>query len=155
MLRTLLALLLLANAGVYAWTHGWLDPLLPAPGSTEREPARLSAQVNAESVRVLPAQATQAGQAGQAAPQEAAQPTAPRCLEIGPFGLVDAAQAEATLEAAGLVAAGTWERDLRAPGQVWLRVPRADAALRDKLQSLAAGSPVLAAGFKACASAGP
>lgn len=148
MLRGVLLVLVLANAGVYAWSRGWLDPLLPAPGSTEREPGRLAAQVNAESVRVLPAQVAQA------AMQDAAQRAAQRCVEIGPFGLVDAAQAEATLEAAGL-AAGTWERDLRAAGQVWLRVPRADGALRDKLQALAAGAPVLAAGFKACAAAGP
>lgn len=142
MLRVLLLLLVLANAGVYAWTSGWLDPLLPPPGKAEREPARLAAQISPESVRVLPARAAQEA-------QEAAQRDATRCLEIGPFGLVDAAQAEATLEAAGL-SAGTWERDLRAPGQMWLRVPRADAALREKLQALAAGAPVLAAGFKAC-----
>lgn len=148
MLRVLLLLLVLANAGVYAWSHGWLDPLLPAPGSNEREPARLASQANADSVRVLPAQVAQA------AMQDAAQRAAPRCVEIGPFGLADVTQAEATLEAAGL-APGSWERDLRAPGQAWLRVPRADGALRDKLQALAAGAPVLAAGFKPCASPGP
>ncbi|MBL8343067.1 MAG: hypothetical protein JNL30_16490 [Rubrivivax sp.] len=142
MLRTLLLLLLLANAAVFAWTHGWLDPLVPPPGSTEREPARLAAQVNADAVRVVPA-------SPRGAQQEAAPRAATRCLEIGPFGLVDAAQAEATLEAAGL-AAGTWERDLREPGQMWLRVPRADAVLRERLQALAAGAPVLAAGFKPC-----
>lgn len=153
MLRVMLLLLLLANAGMYAWSHGWLDPLLPAPGSSEREPARLAAQVNAESVRVLSPSPASPASSALPAPGAAPDRSALRCMEIGPFGLVDAAQAEATLEAAGL-AAGTWERDLRAPGQVWLRVPRADAALRDRLQALAAGAPVLAAGFKACAGAG-
>jgi hypothetical protein len=143
MLRALLLLLLVANAGVFAWTRGWLDPLVPPPGSADREPARPAAQVRPESVRVLPVQVAREA-------REATQRAAPRCVEIGPFGLVDAARAEATLEAAGL-AAGTWERDLREPGQMWLRLPRADAALRERLQALAAGAPVLAAGFKACA----
>lgn len=40
------------------------------------------------------------------------------------------------------------------PAQVWLRVPRADAALRARLQVVAANDPALAAsGFKACAAA--
>jgi hypothetical protein len=145
MLRTLLLLLLLANAAVFAWTKGWLEPLWPAPGMAEREPARLAAQVNADAVKVLPAQAG-------AEAANAVRRAAVRCLEIGPFGLVDAAAAEAALEAAG-VSAGSWERDLRGPAQVWLRVARADATLREKLQGLAAGNPLLAAGFRACAGA--
>jgi hypothetical protein len=138
-LRTLLALLLLANVAMYGWTAGWLEPFWPAPGLAEREPARLAGQVNPESVKVLGSSA-----AG------AARPSAPRCLEVGPFGLVDATAAEAALEAAGLPA-GSWERDLRGPSQVWLRVPRADAALREKLQTLAANSAPLSGGFKTCA----
>jgi hypothetical protein len=40
------------------------------------------------------------------------------------------------------------------PPQVWLRVPRADAALRARLQAIAASEPALGAGgFKACAAA--
>jgi hypothetical protein len=144
MLRTLFILLVAANIGVFAWSNGWLDPLVPAPGVAEREPARLGAQVNAAAVKVLtPVAASDAiGSAARAA--------APRCVELGPFGLVDATAAEAVLEAAGLPA-GTWERDLRGPAQVWLRVPRADAAMREKLQSLAASSSLLSGGFRACA----
>lgn len=139
MLRTLLLVLLLANAGVYAWSRGWLEPMFIAPALAEREPARLTRQVNPDAVRVLPA-----------ASEAAARAQAPRCVEVGPFGLVDAAAAEAVLEAGGL-ATGAWERDLRGPAQVWLRVPRADAALRERLQAMAAGSPLLAGGFRACA----
>ncbi|MBL8289621.1 MAG: hypothetical protein JNL85_16690 [Rubrivivax sp.] len=143
-MRTLLLLLLLANALVFSWASGWLDPMLPAPGQAEREPARLEAQVNPGAVKVLaPAAASEANDARLAAA---------RCVEVGPFGLVDASAAESVLESAGL-AAGTWERDLRGPAQVWLRVPRADAAMRDKLQALAAGSTLLAGGFRSCASA--
>jgi hypothetical protein len=143
MLRTLLLLLLVANLGVFAWTQGWLDPFLPAPGMSEREPARLAGQVNVQSVQVLPATATPAAAA-------ASRPNALSCLEAGPFGLVDAAGAEAALEAAGL-ASGSWERELRGPAQVWLRIPRADSALRERLQALAAANPALATGFRACA----
>jgi hypothetical protein len=44
MLRTLVLLLLLANGGFFAWTQGWLDPVLP-PRSEQREPERLAAQL--------------------------------------------------------------------------------------------------------------
>jgi len=138
MLRALLLLLVLANLGVFAWSHGWLEPIWVAPDQAEREPARLSRQVNAEAVRVLPAASE---------PVVRAQL---RCVEVGPFGLVDAAAAEAVLEAGGL-APGGWERDVRGPAQVWLRVPRADTALREKLQALAAANPLLASGFRPCA----
>lgn len=142
MLRALLLVLLLANALVFAWAQGWLEPVLHAPGQADREPARLANQVNPEAVRILPAAAaTEAVGAARA--------SALRCVEVGPFGLVDAAAAEAALEAGGL-AAGTWERDLRGPAQLWLRVPRADAATREKLQGLSASSPLLANGFRAC-----
>ena len=142
-MRTLLLLLLLANGAVFAWTHGWLEPAVPAPGQAEREPARLVAQVNADAVRILPP-----GAAGDATARQAP----PRCVEAGPFGLVDATAAEAALEAADLPA-GVWERDLRGPTQVWLRVPHADTALRERLQTIAASSAPLAGGFKACATA--
>jgi hypothetical protein len=143
MLRTLLLLLVLANGLVFAWAQGWLEPALHAPGQADREPARLASQVHADAVRILPPAA--ASEAAGAARQSAL-----RCVEVGPFGLVDDASAEAVLEAGGL-ASGAWERDLRGPAQVWLRVPRADAAMRERLQALAAGSPMLAGGFRSCA----
>lgn len=143
MLRALLLLLVLANVGVFAWSRGWLEPMWVAPDHADREPARHSRQVRPEAVRVLPA-ASEAGSRAQA----------PRCVEIGPFGLVDAAAAELVLEGGGLQP-GSWERDLRGPAQVWLRVPRADAAMRERLQALAAGSPMLAGGFRACGAATP
>ena len=146
MLRVLLLVLLAANGLVHAWMQGWLEPALPAPGQAEREPARLAAQVNPEVVTVLPPAPASAAAARQAAI---------RCVEAGPFGVVDAAAAEAALEAANLpgLPRGSWERDLRGPTQVWLRVPRADAALRAQLQTLASGSTALAGGFKTCTSA--
>ena len=155
MLRTLLVLLLAANAAMWAWTQGWLEPFMPAPGAAEREPARLTSQVRADAVKLVSPAAAVVAKASDAAAAAAAaaanSAAASRCVEAGPFGLVDATAAEAALEAGGF-AAGSWERDMRGPAQIWLRVPRADATLRDKLQALATGNTALAAGFKACAS---
>ena len=147
MWRTLLVVLLAANGLVYAWMQGWLEPAWPAPGQAEREPARLASQVNPGAVTVL-----QPGPAGGAA--GAARQTAIRCVEAGPFGVVDAAAAEAALESANLpgLLRGGWERDVRGPSQVWLRVPRADAALRAQLQAFTSGNAALASGSAALAS---
>lgn len=52
MLRWVITLLVLANAGFYAWTHGHLAPLGFAP-SDQREPERLQAQIQPEAMRLL------------------------------------------------------------------------------------------------------
>jgi hypothetical protein len=52
MLRTLIALLIAANVGVYAWTQSWLAPLGLAPVSP-REPQRLEQQIQPEALRIL------------------------------------------------------------------------------------------------------
>jgi hypothetical protein len=147
MLRTLLVLLLGCNVLVFAWARGWLEPMFIAPAHVEREPARLAGQVNPDAVRLL------APTAASAAVGAARQAAAVRCVEAGPFGVVDAAAAVAAMESANLPA-GSWERDVRGPAQVWLRVPAADAALRAQLQALATNSTLLSGGFKACG-AGP
>jgi hypothetical protein len=53
MLRGLVFLLLLANALFFAWTSGWLAPILPGPQAGEREPERLARQVRPERITVL------------------------------------------------------------------------------------------------------
>ena len=52
MLRALVVVLLLANAGFFAWSQGWLAPLLP-PRADLREPDRMAAQFKPELVTVL------------------------------------------------------------------------------------------------------
>jgi hypothetical protein len=66
MLRALVLVLLVANGLVFAWSQGWLSPLLQPPGVAEREPERLLQQVRPDSITVLgPAAATlAASQAG-------------------------------------------------------------------------------------------
>lgn len=57
MLRALVVLLLLANLAFFAWTLGWLDGVVGARASGDREPERLQRQVRPEAVRILPASA--------------------------------------------------------------------------------------------------
>ena len=60
MLRALVLVLLLANAGFWAWRHGWLEPLHGAIGARpegEREPERLTMQVDPDRLRLIPAEA--------------------------------------------------------------------------------------------------
>jgi hypothetical protein len=52
MLRWVIALLVLANAGFYAWTHGHLASQGFAP-TEQREPERLQAQIRPEVMRLL------------------------------------------------------------------------------------------------------
>ncbi|GIZ50748.1 SPOR domain-containing protein [Noviherbaspirillum aridicola] len=52
MLKVLFAVLLLANAGLFAWQRGHLDSLIPSG----REPARVANQLNADKVKLVPPQ---------------------------------------------------------------------------------------------------
>lgn len=119
MLRALLVLLLLANAGFYAWTQGWLAPLLP-PRAEVREPERLAAQVRPELITVLSAGAASAAVAAASAASAAggdAEPP-PVCLEAGPFTEAAAAAAEAVLAQQG-VPDGAVTREVVAQNVTW------------------------------------
>ncbi len=109
MLRALALLLVLANALFFAWTQGWLGE---PPRQAEREPERLAAQMNADSVRLLPPVAASAAvQAAQRAVQAGLQ-----CLEAGPLAESDLPAAESALRAAQL------------PDDSWARLDSAGAA---------------------------
>ena len=122
MLRALVVLtLLLANAVFFAWARGWLGA---PPRDSEREPARLLAQVRPELLIVLPAVSASAA-------VQAARVAALQCLEAGPFSDATLSAAEAALASAQLPD-GSWSRVDPATAPVWLvyagRYP--DAALR-------------------------
>lgn len=113
MLRLLVAALLLANLGLWAWGTGALESLGLAPRQ-ERDPARIGQQVHADAVRVLtPAAAAVAlGAIGTTSATSAAAGTggtAGLCLEAGPFAPAAVEAAERALAAAA-VPAGTWVR---------------------------------------------
>lgn len=125
MLRRLVLLLLLANAGFFAWTQGWLAPWLPPPGEG-REPGRLAMQVQPERIRVLSAGAASAALASAVAAGEApaaqngisGQESPPVCLEAGPFTEAAARAAEALLAEHG-VPEGAVVRELVARSYTW------------------------------------
>lgn len=54
MLRLLVVILMMANLGLYAWTQGWLNNALGTVPDGDREPQRLSAQIDPTALRVLP-----------------------------------------------------------------------------------------------------
>jgi hypothetical protein len=109
MLRALVVLLLLANGLYFGWAQGWLGP---PPRHAEHEPERLAAQVQPQTVQVLPAgTATAAVQAARAAAQV--------CLEAGPVPENALATAEAALIVAQ-VPDGVWQRVSAPPAPVWL-----------------------------------
>lgn len=82
MLRLLALVLLLANAGYFAWTHGLLADYGYAPAA-QAEPQRLAQQLRPQAMQLLTA--ADARQLENApAPTAAAQP-APECLQAGLF----------------------------------------------------------------------
>jgi hypothetical protein len=110
MLRWVVALLLLANLGFYAWHQGWLDAVLATSSLGDREPERLARQVRPEAVKLL----SRHGASGVAA---AAATTA--CLEAGPYDDEALGAAEGALRGAGLPAGGWQATSEEKPG-VWL-----------------------------------
>lgn len=96
MLRLLVLLLVLANAGVYSWRQGWLDTLVGVRAQGDREPGRLALQVQPEVVRVL----------APLPPPDADTREATACLEIGPYASAQLGPAEAALQA--VLGPGGW-----------------------------------------------
>ena len=106
MLKALVALLLLANLVFFGWTRGWLDGLVGVSARGDREPERLSQQVNADRIVILSA-------ANAVLPA-----TTVACLEAGPFSPAEATAAEAALQ--GLAPAGSWTNVRTEKPGTWL-----------------------------------
>lgn len=124
MLRSLVLVLLLANAGFYAWSHGWLNDIIGIQPDAQREPERLKQQVNAAQLTVVPASsaapASQASSAAAASSAPNTEASAGRtiCVEAGPFTAAEQPQVEATLKP--VLAPNTWTTDNVAVPGVWL-----------------------------------
>jgi hypothetical protein len=135
-------LLLVVNAGFFAWSQGWFDGLAFFRAQPEREPERLARQFQPHLLRVVSPGATSAP-AGAGAPAASATDTgqdALACVEAGPYTAADAAAAEALLEPL-LPAGSLTRRTVERPG-VWIvyagRYIAADALQRkiDELRRL-------------------
>ncbi len=166
-MRVLLALLVVANLGFLALSRGWLEPYVGLSAMHQREPHRLNAQIEPQSVRVLapPAAGPTAAAAIDApapapvlAPARAAPPVASAasaampafaCVQAGPLTAEQVPAVEAALQQLP-APAPSWQRvsAITAAGQVqvWLRIERTDAALRQRLSDL----DLLGVGFTAC-----
>lgn len=129
MLRIAVLVLFLANAGYFAWTHGWL-------GSAQKqtEPERLAQQIHPEALQVLPPSVPAASAPAPApAPSPtstpvAATPAPKQCLQAGPF---DERQANALRSAAAALPPGSWSLSSTVQGGRWMvyigRLADADA----------------------------
>mgnify|MGYP001370522295 CR=1 FL=1 len=121
MLRFLVLVLLLANAGYYAWSQGLLQAWGLAPAQ-QAEPQRLQQQIQPEALRIVgakappPVGATASGTEAAESPASAelasaasvpvaAAPSAGECLQAGVF---DEEQADALRRAAAALPQGSW-----------------------------------------------
>ncbi|MES2957250.1 MAG: SPOR domain-containing protein [Pseudomonadota bacterium] len=110
MLRTLVALLLVANLAFWAWSGGALQAIGLGPAQ-ERDPSRAAQQIRPEAVRVLPPgpAAATAAPPGPASAASGVVGSALQCLEAGPFAAGAVEVAERALATAGLPE-GSWVR---------------------------------------------
>ncbi len=132
MLRLLVLLLILLNAGYFAWSQGMLRPYGWAPPE-QSEPQRLQQQIRPEAIRILGTD--EARRAEQAA---LAPPKPPECLQAGLF---DDAQAEAVRQAAeAALPAGAWAMETVTEPARWIvymgKFPNATALARKRSELL-------------------
>lgn len=106
MLRALVALLLLANAAVFAWSQGWLDASFGTRSRAESDPARLARQLRPQNVVILSPTSARAAAAALA------------CLEAGPFSATQIGAAEAVLQP--LLPPGSWTNLRSERPAVWI-----------------------------------
>jgi len=147
MLRLAVLILLLANAGYYAWSQGLLRAWGLAP-ATQSEPERLERQLNPDALKLLPAQSQPPAETDEPEPAEAAAaaPTTPptpsstQCLQAGSF---DERQAAALRQAAATLPSGSWTLDaVVVPGR-WMvymgRFPDAETVDKKRAELRALG----------------
>jgi hypothetical protein len=129
MLRLLVVLLLMANAGFFAWHQGWLDPMLGTSATPGRDPQRLKAQVHPERLIVqapmVPPSAPNTAsapmamaQSSQASSADSAPTTAMACLEAGPFTPDEQRQVQQAL--GKTLPANSWTTQTAAVPGLWL-----------------------------------
>ncbi|MEY2688262.1 MAG: hypothetical protein RL375_2460 [Pseudomonadota bacterium] len=127
MLRVLAIVLLLANLLIFGWTQGWLGGLV-AGGDSDREPRRLSAQINAATITVVNPVALARMQSQTV------------CLEAGPFSQAELVPIDTLARSA--LPEGSWSLVTRERPGNWMvylgKFPNHDALVRkaDELKRL-------------------
>ncbi|NMM78407.1 sporulation protein [Acidovorax sp. SRB_14] len=122
MLRALVLILLLANAGYFAWAQGLMGAWGWAPAQTS-EPQRLAQQIAPEALRIVPpkadapAPAPASDPAGEAPLASAAPAERGACLQAG--GL-DAAEAQAWRSAAAALPPDSWNLERSTTAGRWM-----------------------------------
>ena len=134
MLRLTVLLLVLANAGYYAWSHGLLAAYGFAPTS-QTEPQRLSQQIKPDALRILnPTDTRQLDSAPPALPAVAASAT--ECLQVGLFNEEQTLVLRERLVSA--LPAGSWALESAVDPARWLvymgRYSSADAVTKKKTE---------------------
>jgi len=113
MLRLLVLVLLLANAGYFAWTEGLLADYGWAP-LTQAEPQRLTQQIRPEAIRLLtPSEARQLEN-----PAAASAPAAAECLQAGLFSDEQASALRARLQSS--LPATSWSLENSVEPERWI-----------------------------------
>lgn len=126
MLRLAVLLLLLANAGYYAWSEGLLLQWGFGP-MTQAEPHRMDQQIRPEAIRLLPREEVRRLEAG------ASLARAPECLQAGPL---DEAAAEPLRQVLAGWPATAWMLEPVTESGRWIvymgKYPSAESAERKK-----------------------
>ncbi|OOG37239.1 SPOR domain-containing protein [Polaromonas sp. A23] len=122
MLRLLVLLLVLANAGYFAWSLGVLEPIGMTP-AVQTEPQRLATQIRPEAIRLLTPdeardiEARNTGRNGAAGTSSAADiPT--ECLQAGLFNEEQTTRLRTSLETA--LPSGSWQLESSVEPARWI-----------------------------------
>lgn len=120
MLRRLVLLLVLANAGYWAWSQGLLAPYGLAP-SVQTEPQRMATQIRPEAIRLLTADEARQlenGDSASRASAPSAEAFAAQCLQAGLFNEQQTASLRASLEST--LPAGSWQLESSIEPARWI-----------------------------------
>jgi len=95
MLRSLVLILLIVNAAFFAWSQGWLNQLVGVQPDAQHEPQRLSQQIHADKIVVLPAASSTGDKARHGSPVGA-----PDAVSAAASAMAAASAASASVDAA-------------------------------------------------------
>lgn len=135
MARLALLVLLLANLGYFAWSHGWLREAGLAP-DRQREPQRIAQQIRPEALQIVGRGSDAVAESEPTTAATANAPAAAECMQAGPFDEAEAATLETALER--ILTRDRWRLEPTRREARRRLVLDVDAVLREKLPALEA-----------------